>query len=145
MRLSGKYMRRGGRDSGRCVRGGGLGRRCAWRLSCWIGVGVIRLRRRRLRATAGQGSAGIREGSAYATSYAILLEKALTQPANRKDLIREAAKAINKSEKLAYYDMAVVLSPNQDLSMCHRSARRAAETYWVERLPEPSMVQLHLR
>ncbi len=85
-----------------------------------------------------------RDGSSYATCFAVLADMALDKPATRKDLIQKAANLTGKDEKLLRYDMAVVLSPRKD-GESHRSAKKASDVYWVERMAEPSMVRLHLR
>ena len=73
-----------------------------------------------------------RKGSGYAACFDCLRKMGLEKPVSRKDLLAEYVKSREKEERLAKYDLAVVLSPTKD-GEGHRSSRK--EAYYVERLP----------
>ena len=83
-----------------------------------------------------------RSTSAYGKTWAIL-SKAGSNGMTRDALVKEAVKITGKEEKHVRYDVAVVLSPSKD-GKAHRSANRAADHYWVERM-DGGRVILHLR
>ena len=82
-----------------------------------------------------------RAGSYYATCFDCLSKMGSKKPVSRQKLLTAYCKASGKENRLAKFDLNVVLSPRQDGCGGHRSSRKHA--YWVERL-ENSMVRLHM-
>jgi hypothetical protein len=81
-----------------------------------------------------------RPTSGYAMVWAILhshKEKGISKP----DLIAKYRAWSGKPQKNAEFDAHVVVSPKEDGS-CHRSAAKAAQSYWVQR--ENDFLRLHL-
>lgn len=85
-----------------------------------------------------------RPGSAYSTTFSCLHNLSQKhEVVSRGDVLAEVVKVSGKEEKLAKYDLAVVLSPRKDGSS-HRSAKKACDTYYIEPL-ENGMVRLVMR
>ena len=83
-----------------------------------------------------------RKNGAYAAVFSILYahkDKGIT----RKQLVEDAVKATGKDEKRSRFDIAVVTSPSKD-GKAHRSANRAADSYWVEK-SDGGNLKLHMR
>jgi len=81
-----------------------------------------------------------RPSSGYAMAWAILYAHKGTG-ISKPDLISKYKAWSQKPDRNCQFDVAVVISPNEDGSS-HRSASKAAQSYWVER--QNSFLTLHL-
>ncbi len=83
-----------------------------------------------------------RATSSYGKLWSVLFDHR-DKGIRKEELVKEGIRIVGKPQRNILFDVSVVISPSKDGS-AHRSANKAANSYWVERIGD-GLLKLHLR